>query len=90
MNESKKFLKNSLLYQMSLGSKELFHSNVWAWLMEKENKIINVFFDDVDLGKYEKPYISRECKNRDIIIWLIELLNTLIENNLKGEVFEGN
>lgn len=30
MNKDAEFLKNSLLFQMSLGSKELYHSNVWA------------------------------------------------------------
>lgn len=38
-------LKNSPIYAMSLGSKELFHSNFWAWLMRKNPYLINVFFD---------------------------------------------
>ena len=82
------FLKKSLIFQMSLGSKELFHSNVWAWLMEKEKDIIKVFFD-VDLDKYEILGISRECKNRDIIIWLKEYYSNkkyylLVENKIKS------
>ena len=88
MIDSKDFLKNSLIFQMSLGSKELFHSNVWAWLMEKEPQIINVFFD-IDLNKYEILGISRECKNRDIIIWLKECDSNkkcylVIENKIKS------
>ena len=33
-----KNLKNNFLFQASLGSKELFHSNMLAWLLEKKNK----------------------------------------------------
>ena len=73
MIDSKDFLKNSLIFQMSLGSKELFHSNVWAWLMKKEPQIINVFFD-IDLTKYEidnilKTDIAKEqLNNKEINI----------------------
>lgn len=28
-------LKNNFLFQVSLGSKELFHSNLLAWLLEQ-------------------------------------------------------
>lgn len=34
------FLKNSMMYQMSLGSKELFHSNVWWWLIDNDKNFI--------------------------------------------------
>ena len=70
-----KYLNDSLIYQMSLGSKELFHSNVWAWLIEKdkENKsFVKVFFRDFDFSKYEIISVSREYRHRDIIIWLLE------------------
>ena len=40
------FLKSSLLFQMSLGSKELYHSNVWAWLIENDHNFVKVFFPD--------------------------------------------
>ena len=32
-----KNLKNNFLFQASLGSKELFHSNMLAWLLEQKN-----------------------------------------------------
>lgn len=88
MIDSKIFLKSSLIFQMSLGSKELFHSNVWAWLIEKENQIINVFFD-INLSKYQILGVDRERKNRDIIIWLKEYDSNkkfylLIENKIKS------
>ena len=42
-----KNLEESPIYAMSLGSKELFHSNFWAWLMKRNPYLINVFFDDL-------------------------------------------
>ena len=42
-----KNLEKSPIYAMSLGSKELFHSNFWAWLMRRNPYLINVFFDDL-------------------------------------------
>lgn len=65
-----KFLKESLLYQMSLGSKELYHSNVWGWLIENEPQIIKVFFPAYDEKNYEYKGVDREIKHRDLVIWL--------------------
>ena len=46
-------LKSSLIYQMSLASKELFHSNVWAWIIEKDHSITkSVFFDLIEGGEH--------------------------------------
>lgn len=64
------FLKQSLIYQMSLGSKELFHSNVWAWLIDNDHEFLRVFFPDFDENIYEISGVSRELKHRDLIIWL--------------------
>lgn len=86
MEKSIKYLKESLTYQMSLGSKELFHSNVWAWLMDNENEFIKVFFN-INLSIYEKITIEREKQNRDVIIKLEKglLKNYLvIENKIKS------
>lgn len=90
MNYDKfKFLKNSLLFQASLGSKELFHSNIWAWLMEMDNAFINVFFDDFDLEEFcttanDKITVEREKAHRDIIIWLPGKRYLVIENKIKS------
>ncbi|MBQ7236509.1 MAG: PD-(D/E)XK nuclease family protein [Clostridia bacterium] len=70
MDKEIKFLKKSLMYQMSLGSRELFHSNVWAWLMEMDNNFITVFFNDFDVAQYKSIKVCREKYNRDITIWL--------------------
>lgn len=37
LNEITESLKNNFLFQVSLGSKELFHSNLLAWLLEQKN-----------------------------------------------------
>ena len=47
INDRIEKLENSPIYAMSLGSKELFHSNFWAWLMRRNPYLINVFFDDL-------------------------------------------
>ena len=68
MENSIKILENSLLYQMSLGSKELYHSNVWAWLIEKDPAFISAFFKEVDLFRLTNIRVEREKHHRDIII----------------------
>lgn len=88
MTEMEKYLKKSLLFQMSLGSKELFHSNVWAWLIEMDKNFISVFFNDFDIAEYNSISVSREAHNRDIIIWLTDKTNQecyfVIENKIKS------
>ena len=89
-NEDAKFLKESLLYQMSLGSKELYHSNVWAWLIENDPKFIKVFFRDYDENIYEFESVSREYKDRDLTIWFHKKEDAndkyyyVIENKIKS------
>jgi hypothetical protein len=53
---------------MSLGSKELFHSNTWAWLIEKNNNLARIFFPAIPLGSVIT--VTREEKNRDLTIWV--------------------
>lgn len=61
-------LKGSLIYQMSLGSKELYHSNVWAWLIEVSPEFLRAF----GLGDYISAYkrVGREEGHRDLTIYL--------------------
>lgn len=65
MSEKIGRLKDSPIYAMSLGSKELFHSNFWAWLMEKNPGFIEVFFEE----RIDNPEVKREEENRDLTIW---------------------
>jgi len=78
-----KELKNSVLYAMSLGSKELFHTNFWAWLLEQDDGFLKVFFPLVNL---QRPLaVFREQGNRDLTIRSREGLDALVvENKLKS------
>ena len=62
-----KALQKSPIYAMSLGSKELFHSNFWAWLMEQDERFIELFFNE-DNNK-ELVGIGREDNHRDITVY---------------------
>lgn len=66
-SEIRSRLKGSLLFYMSLGSKELFHSNTWAWLIEKNNNLARIFFPEIPQGS--AIIVTREEKNRDLTIW---------------------
>ena len=81
-------LKDSLVYQMSLGSKELYHSNVWAWLIESDHDFIKVFCFGDDIARRIKK-VGREDGNRDLSIYLDEEEKgnapvIVIENKLKA------
>lgn len=89
MEKKIEYLKRSLLFRMSLGSKELFHSNVWAWLIERDTSFVEVFFNDIDIsdlcsGENKKICVSREAKHRDIVIWLPNKKYLVIENKIKS------
>ena len=69
LNELMKELKASPIHSMSLGSKELFHSDFWAWIMENakgRKEFLKLFFDDVE---FPDPEIKREYHNMDIVIY---------------------
>lgn len=88
--EAINFLKKSLIYQMSLGSKELFHSNIWAYLLENDIEFLKVFLPDFEFDKYlnDKYQVFREKDNRDIIIFLEnkngDKEHVVIENKIKS------
>ena len=91
-----KELKNSPLYAMSLGGRELYHSNFWAWLMEygeknknnsKGNPFLKTFLGDEYYTKeyYTKtPMIEREKEHRDVTITFDNKDVFVIENKLKS------
>ena len=88
-------LKNSPLYAMSLGGRELYHSNFWAWLIEygeknKNNGEANPFLKTF-LGEYyndeyytKTPKIEREKEHRDLTITFDDKDVFVIENKLKS------
>lgn len=67
MENKIKYLKESPIYAMSLCSKELFHSNFWAWLMEQDESFIEIFFKNE--GNKQLAGIGREDGNRDVTVY---------------------
>ena len=67
-NNSVNVLKQSPIFVMSLGSKELFHSNFWKYLMDKKefDSFIKLFFKDANLSDGYK--VEREKENMDLLI----------------------
>lgn len=67
-----KSLKKSPLFALSLGGKEISHSNFWAWLIEQEkdgkNPFIKVFMPYFYKNKYVFKSVNREKNNTDVSI----------------------
>jgi hypothetical protein len=74
-------LKNNFLFQASLGSKELFHSNMLAWILEQKNdngefEVLKLFVKNISGknlpkltdGEYPDFRIEREQQNIDLTI----------------------
>ena len=62
-------LKQSLVYTLSLGDKELFHSNVLGWLLENHNDkgiqpIVKLFIND----ELEIERVEREKNHFDLCV----------------------
>ena len=82
INDIVKNLKTNPVFNMSLSSKELFHSNVLAWLFESKNeknesseyanKLKELFkpYDENgnELSNYSVLTVLREKKNFDILV----------------------
>ncbi len=68
-------LRNNPLFAMSLSSKELFHSNFWAWLIERNIEYAKIFFpDDEKLKSLDNvKLVTREEKHRDVTVWQAEI-----------------
>ena len=54
-------LSKNAMFRLSLCSKELFHSNFWAWLIEQEPKFVSMFGEEFS-NIEEKVDIKREDK----------------------------
>lgn len=84
-------LRASPLFNSSLASKELFHSNFIAWLMEVEPLAVGVLFAEA-FGKEaahwqvsDSQAVKREYKHLDLVVSLGEGQGTLIvENKIKS------
>jgi hypothetical protein len=82
-----KTLRSSPLFQLSLGSKELFHSNFLAWLFEtypeESGRALSRFIKD-DTGNVAIDRVLREQKNRDLTIYFRNGQELVIENKVKS------
>jgi len=58
-------LKGALIYRMSNGSHELFHSNVIAWMLERDHNFAGVLFPELKGQLYQ---VFREKKHMDIVL----------------------
>ena len=61
-------LSNNVMFSLSLSSKELFHSNLWAWLGRKYPKMFTEIFLDEKVELDENSIILREYKNFDLYV----------------------
>ncbi|MFP4402629.1 MAG: PD-(D/E)XK nuclease family protein [Candidatus Nanoarchaeia archaeon] len=92
IDEIIKCLKENPLFNLSLASKELFHSNFIAWLIENNpyefnrilssiithEKIPNILIKD-GIG-----VVERETRNKDLTIYLEDNKKIVIENKVKS------
>lgn len=76
-------LKQSPIFAMSLGSKELFHSNFWKYLLDTKecSALIKLFFKNIDLSKEYK--VEREKEHMDLVITNNDR-KYVIENKIKS------
>lgn len=85
-------LKNNFLFQASLGSKELFHSNLLAWLLEQKCKDGSYSV----LEKFIKEFANQEVELKETQFNVfrekdnIDLLIEWEQNNKKNYIFIEN
>ena len=67
-------IENALNYQLSLSNLELYHSNLFAVVLEKSQSINHKFFSDViDINKkYTDFKVYREKNSIDLTIEVID------------------
>ena len=82
-------LNKSTLFRLSLGSKELFHSNFLAWLAENSLAFNQAIFEFLDPREccIKPTTINREKEHIDL--WLeykieAKTINVIIENKVKS------
>ena len=63
-------LRSNMLFQVSLGSKELFHSNFLAWLFDSYKSLAHELFSPFMEGSFEflseGSFVDREKGNTDL------------------------
>lgn len=94
INEIVEKLKGNPVFNMSLSSKELFHSNILAWLLlckekEAQKDVINLFKPkDAKDNEYTVLTVFREKKNFDLLIIYIKKTDytSFISERKKAEI----
>lgn len=71
-------LKKSPVFSMSLGSKELFHSNFWAYLMEHKDYKTFLYSLFPELSPSE-PVEIKESINTGILLLCTAIKNSLLK-----------
>ena len=75
-------LSNNAMFNVSLTSRELFHTNFWAWMLRKYPKVFTpVFYPEYN--KKDKIEVLREYKNIDLFLKIGDK-SIIIENKLKS------
>ena len=75
-------VKNSIIPALSNNKHELFHSNLWQWLIEQDHSFVKVFFDKFKIDNYEE--VKREDKHLDLTIIDNDNNYYIIENKVKS------
>lgn len=92
LHENVKALKQSPLFALSLGGKELSHSNFWEWLInirvDNVNPFVEVFYPEFYSKKNKFIKVEREKGHRDLTIYFEDSTGKrkaiFIENKLKS------
>jgi hypothetical protein len=75
--------KHSIIPALSNNSHELFHSNLWQWLLRIDKKFVKCFFNKCNVN--HNLEIDRETENLDLrIIDKDAQKQYIIENKLKS------
>lgn len=77
-------LKKSPMFNLSLSSKELFHSNFIDWLITIDNKSMSSLFSNLLGRKIEILQCNREKNNFDLYIDCSDNQQIIIENKFKS------
>ena len=75
-------LSNNAMFAISLTSKELFHTNLWAWMLRKYPQVFTPVFYPEYNGQ-DKIEVLREYKNTDLFLKIGDK-SIIIENKLKS------
>lgn len=92
LQENVNALKQSPLFALSLGGKELSHSNFWEWLInirvDSVNPFVEVFYPEFYSKKNQFIKVEREKGHRDLTIYFEDFNGrrkaVFIENKLKA------